>query len=369
VPRILIVEDEPDIALGLKVDLTHEGYDVEVVRDGEAALERAARGSLDLILLDLMLPRKDGFTVCRELRRWDTQTPIVLLTARAHELEKAKGLELGADDYVTKPFSPIELRARIKSILRHRKAWLGDSERLDRELRTAASVQQRLLPQARPPISSLDYVGYCQPALLVGGDYYDFLDLSDDRLGLVVADVSGKGASAALVMASLHGCLRAHANGDGRRLDRVITAANALLHQATDAGRYATLFYGIYAGATRELLYVNAGHPAALVVRGRAVQELESDCPPLGMFEQIEPVVRRVELSAGDRLLIFSDGLSEAAAGDGTDFGTTRAARVLADGNLASANAIRDALLAALGDHIAGGRAADDVTLITGVVG
>lgn len=116
--RILIVEDEPDIALGLQQDLVLEGYEVDVVGDGESALERVATGSFDLILLDVLLPGKDGFAVCRELRRSGTRTPIILLTAKSHEAEKVLGLELGADDYVTKPFSPVELRARIKAALR-----------------------------------------------------------------------------------------------------------------------------------------------------------------------------------------------------------------------------------------------------------
>jgi two-component system alkaline phosphatase synthesis response regulator PhoP len=116
--RILIVEDEPDIALGLQQDLLLEGYEVEVVGDGEQAIERAGHGAVDLILLDLMLPQKDGFAVCRELRRAGRRMPIIVLTARAHEAEKVLGFELGADDYVTKPFSPMELRARIKAALR-----------------------------------------------------------------------------------------------------------------------------------------------------------------------------------------------------------------------------------------------------------
>lgn len=116
--RILVVEDEPDIALGLQQDLVLEGYEVEVVGDGESALECTDNRSYDLILLDVMLPGKDGFSVCRELRRSGTQTPIILLTAKSHEAEKVLGLELGADDYVTKPFSPMELRARIKAALR-----------------------------------------------------------------------------------------------------------------------------------------------------------------------------------------------------------------------------------------------------------
>jgi DNA-binding response OmpR family regulator len=116
--RILVVEDEQGIALGLRNDLTLEGYAVEVAGDGETALERGRAGGFDLILLDVMLPRKDGFAVCRELRRAGVKTPVILLTARTQEAEKVLGLELGADDYVTKPFSPLELCARIKAVLR-----------------------------------------------------------------------------------------------------------------------------------------------------------------------------------------------------------------------------------------------------------
>src|SRR6185503_7512318 len=116
--RILIVEDEPDIALALEDDLRTEGYDVEVAADGDTASRRAREDTWDLLLLDVMLPRKDGFEVCRDLRRTGVLTPIIFLTARAQEAEKVLGLEMGGDDYVTKPFSPRELRALIKTVLR-----------------------------------------------------------------------------------------------------------------------------------------------------------------------------------------------------------------------------------------------------------
>ena len=127
--RILVVEDEPDIALGLQDDLTRQGYAVETVADGDAAIRRASGEKWDLILLDVMLPKADGFEVCRELRRLRVKTPIILLTAKAHEAEKVLGLELGADDYVTKPFSPRELRARIKARLRRTDEELVGVER------------------------------------------------------------------------------------------------------------------------------------------------------------------------------------------------------------------------------------------------
>jgi DNA-binding response OmpR family regulator len=124
--RILVVEDEPGIAFGLESDLKLEGYEVELVENGAVAAQRAREGTFDLILLDVMLPGKDGFEVCRELRRAGVRTPIILLTALTHEAEKVMGLEVGADDYVTKPFSHRELRARIKAVLRRAAGELPD---------------------------------------------------------------------------------------------------------------------------------------------------------------------------------------------------------------------------------------------------
>jgi DNA-binding response OmpR family regulator len=133
--RILIVEDEPSIALALDDDLRREGYETEVAADGDTAAQKARSQEWDLILLDVMLPKKDGFEVCRELRHAGIRTPILLLTARTHEAEKVLGLELGADDYVTKPYSARELRARVKALLRRSAAQTAEVYRFgDAEL-------------------------------------------------------------------------------------------------------------------------------------------------------------------------------------------------------------------------------------------
>jgi two-component system alkaline phosphatase synthesis response regulator PhoP len=116
--RILLVEDESSIAAGISDDLQFEGYAVDVVTDGAAASTRGREGQYDLILLDVMLPQKDGFTVCRELRSAGIRTPVIMLTARGQEADKVLGLELGADDYITKPFSRRELQSRVKAALR-----------------------------------------------------------------------------------------------------------------------------------------------------------------------------------------------------------------------------------------------------------
>ncbi len=124
--QLLVIEDEPGIAFSLEIDLETEGYEVEVVADGAEAVPRALSQAFDLILLDVMLPNKDGCEICRELRHRGLKTPIILLTAKTHEAEKVLGLDVGADDYMTKPFSPRELRARIRAMLR--RAVVGGSE-------------------------------------------------------------------------------------------------------------------------------------------------------------------------------------------------------------------------------------------------
>lgn len=117
-PKILVVEDEPDMLRGLKDNFEFEHYEVDVARDGETALKKISGSSYDLVVLDIMLPKLSGLDVCKRVREQGVKTPIIMLTARGEEIDKVLGLEMGADDYVTKPFGVRELLARVKAILR-----------------------------------------------------------------------------------------------------------------------------------------------------------------------------------------------------------------------------------------------------------
>jgi len=123
--KILIIEDEESILMALTDDLGLEGYEIKTATDGLKGLEIAKEKAHDLIILDIMLPKMDGFELCRQLRQAGVRTPILMLTAKSQEIDKVLGLELGADDYVTKPFSPRELLARVKAILRRVKDTQG----------------------------------------------------------------------------------------------------------------------------------------------------------------------------------------------------------------------------------------------------
>ena len=127
-PKILIVEDEPNMRMGLKDNLEFEGYEVDFAEDGEEGLKKILENNFDLILLDVMLPKMSGFDVCKKVRQQNVSTPIILLTAKGEEVDKIIGLEIGADDYVTKPFSLRELIARIKAVLRRTENTVAQSD-------------------------------------------------------------------------------------------------------------------------------------------------------------------------------------------------------------------------------------------------
>ena len=302
--RILIVEDDPAILCGLRGNLEFESHEVLTAADGEAGYRAVCEHAPELVILDLMLPKLSGYDFCRRVRGEGFHAPILMLSARSQEGDRVLGLDLGANDYVSKPFSLRELLARVRALLRHEREHRLEEAQLGGELEMAAKVQQSLFPRVLPEVPGLDYVGVCRPALRVSGDYYDFLALSGGKLALLLADVSGKGMSAALVGASLHAVVRANAAAAGERCGKPLAKASRLLFETTTADRYATVFYGVYDAATRTLTYANAGHYPPLLVRE---VRLGSLTPPAGMLPTLPACQERVQLFSEDWLLIFSE--------------------------------------------------------------
>jgi sigma-B regulation protein RsbU (phosphoserine phosphatase) len=366
--RILIVEDDPAILCGLKHNLEFESHQVLTAADGEAGYRSVHEHSPDLVILDLMLPKLSGHDLCRRVRGEGFHAPILMLSSRSQEADRVLGLDLGANDYVSKPFSLRELLARVRALLRHEREHRMDEAYVGSELEMAAKVQQALFPRVLPEVPGLDYAGICRPARGVSGDYYDFIALGEGRLGLLLADVSGKGMSAALLGASLHAAVRANAAGAGDRCGEVLAKANALLFETTTAERYATVFYGVYDPAARILTYANAGHCPPMLVRDGTCIRLDSITPPAGMMPVLPALQEKVELASGDWLLIFSDGIPEATSESGEDFGDDGLLDAL--GRMGSGTAARmcEGIVKEVRNHIREQRQADDVTLIAAKV-
>lgn len=468
---ILIIEDDPTLLRGLKDNFESRGYRVRTAADGEAGLDAALANPPDLILLDIMLPRLNGYEICRAIRERQLDMPIIMLTAKGQEEDIILGLNLGADDYVTKPFRIRELLARVKAFLRRRQVKelevlrFGDCEldlashqlfrrgtevpltskefrmlehfvrrrgraltrdeimnavwghsvivtsrSVDRcvttlrakiepdshhptfiqtirdigyrfevpeaaegadpmtEMETARDVQRRLLPQREPPLKTLDYAGCCIPARAVGGDYYDYLELDSGRVGLLLADISGKGVSAALLMANLQACVRSQTAAAGDDLPRLLASVNGMLCQSFDPQRFATLFIGMYDDKKRRLVYANCGHvPPLLVRRDGRVERLDATALILGAFAAWECTTQDVGVAPGDTLVVYSDGITEATNASGEPFGEQRLLAAAAAKLGAPASQLVEAILRRVRDF-ANGLQQDDMTLLVASV-
>jgi sigma-B regulation protein RsbU (phosphoserine phosphatase) len=362
--RILIVEDDPAILVGLKDNLEFESHQVLTAADGEAGYRSVHEHSPDLVILDLMLPKLSGYDLCQRVRGEGFNAPILMLSARSQEGDRVLGLDLGANDYVSKPFSLSELLARVRALLRHEREHHRNEDQLACELEMAARVQRELFPKVLPQLPGIDYAGICRPARGVSGDYYDFLVLADGRLGLLLADVSGKGMSAALLGASLHAAVRAHVPSAQERCGEVVAKANGLLYETTTADRYATMFYGVYDATTRILTYANAGHYPPLLVRGGACIRLTALTPPMGLLPVLPALESSVELAAGDWLLIFSDGIPEAENEHGEEFGDEGWLVGLDGPGGETALEVCEGTVERVCHHIRGRHQQDDITLI-----
>jgi len=362
--KVLVVEDEPEIAFGLEAALRFEGYEVEVVDNGTIAVRRGTENGFDIILLDVMLPGQSGFEVCRELRRSGVETPIIFLTARAIETDRVTGLELGANDYVTKPFSTRELVARMRGLLRVVDRGREDRRFFEHEIEAAFRVQQRLLPRHSPTVPGLDVAGICRPARGVSGDYFDFIELPAGRLGLVVADVCGKGMPAALLAASAHAAVRAYAPSAGRNSGEVLASVNQLLYETTSEERFVTMAYAVYDPADRTLTWANAGHCPPFVVSSSSSSRLDSLTPPVAILPAIPVAQGVMTLGPGDRLVVVSDGLSEAAAPSGEEFGDARLLQLVQADARGRAITLCEGILESIQTFTHGHAQSDDQTIV-----
>ncbi len=193
------------------------------------------------------------------------------------------------------------------------------------ELEIAKHVQARLFPQTLPPLATLEYSGVCIQARQVGGDYYDFLDLGQNRLAFVIADISGKGIAAALLMASLQANLRSLCAIAKQQPDHLLCSVNQLFCENTTDGAFATLFFAEYDDSSRLLRYANCGHLPALLLRNDgSVTHLDATATVLGIFKKWECELGECQIAPGDFLALYTDGITESFNHDGEEFGEPR---------------------------------------------
>jgi phosphoserine phosphatase RsbU/P len=245
---------------------------------------------------------------------------------------------------------------------------VAQRERLNRELEIARDVQQRLFPQNLPIVKGLDFAGYCRPALGVGGDYYDFIRLHNECLGIAVGDVSGKGIAAALMMASLQASLRGQTIKPCATLAEMIGHINRLVFEASASNHYATFFYAQYEPMTRLLRYCNAGHNPPLLYRSSngcdSFYRLDEGGTVIGLFPEVPFEEATVQVEQGDILIGYTDGISEAMNAQEEEFGEERFFEVIRRCDSRSAADMITCILKHVDTFTAGAPQHDDMTLI-----
>jgi serine phosphatase RsbU (regulator of sigma subunit)/biotin operon repressor len=263
------------------------------------------------------------------------RTPDGFRTYRVSRIEEARILDEPAERPAnfdlatcwkssTEPFQD-EVNQAVKAYRRAIAAKLESERRVAQELEIAKEVQARLFPQALPPLRTLDYAGMCLQARHVGGDYYDFLDLGRERLGLVIGDISGKGIAAALLMANLQANLRSQCAIALEQPQQLLRSVNQRFYENTTDSAYATLFFSEYDDQAQRLRYANCGHLSALLLRSDgSVERLHSTCTVVGLFEEWDCSITETRLFFGDTLLLHTDGITESFNDAEEEFGEQR---------------------------------------------
>jgi sigma-B regulation protein RsbU (phosphoserine phosphatase) len=325
-PSTILVVDDSAVNLQVLVrTLNGTGHRVLAARDGRSALAIAQRAHPDLMLLDVMMPDMDGFEVCRAIKA-DPATEdigVIFLSALGEVSDKVSGLSLGAVDYVTKPILAAEVLALFATHLtcRYLEMELRRSrDSLNRELAGAARMQRLLLPPALPAHAAVRFAAHYQTSRHAGGDYYDVLPIDGDRFGVMVADVSGHGAPAAILMAMFRAVLHSYP-GTADDPPAVLAHLDRHFDYLRDSGMFATAIYAVIDASRRTVRCSCAGHPLPLLVRDGAVTELRiAAVPPLLLFALGDVPCTEQALLAGDRLVLYTDGVTEREAPNGAMF-------------------------------------------------
>ena len=326
---ILIVDDTP-LNIGVISGALKDSYKTKVATNGEKALALAsAEEKPDLILLDIMMPGMDGYEVCSRLKAdpATSEIPVIFLTGQTSAEDETRGFEVGAVDYVHKPFSPAVVKARVRShiLLREARGQLASQLlALNTELEMARQIQLSILPHSIPKLAGLDIAAQYLPMTSVAGDFYDFIQIDDKHIGILIADVSGHGLPSALIASMLQVALTGQAS-HASEPDKVLLGLNrAFCGKFTR--NFVTAAYVYIDLENNFMRYAGAGHPPMFQWRnstGKATQVLENGLV-LGIIEEASYEALEFLLEPGDRYVLCTDGILEAANSAQEQFGEGR---------------------------------------------
>ena len=367
--RILIVDDTR-ANVDILVAALRDDYKLSVALSGESALQSIERSRPDLVLLDILMPGIDGFEVCRRLRAAPAtrELPIMFLSSLEEAKDKAKGFELGGNDYVTKPFELLEVQARVRSLLKAKAYSDAVKEKMASELRIAREIQLGILPAglaATVAGTGFEIATLLEPAREIGGDLYEVVRTDDGRLVVVIGDVSGKGIPAALFMAVTVTLVRTMAQRY-RAPDEIVFQVSEALARQNPQDMFVTLFCAVFVPGQERVECASAGHPSLALARPGAPPSLPvAPTAPVAGFERGTTVGRRsIDVRPGDRVVLYTDGVTEAMDEGDRLFGDERMLAELARQPGASAAETVAGLAEAVRAFVGKREASDDLAIV-----
>ena len=371
--RLLLLVDDDAENIQVVHSILKDQYKIRVATNGPKALELAKVEPLpDLILLDVMMPQMDGYEVCSHLKadRRTGDIPIMFLTGKTEVSDETRGFEVGAVDYIHKPFSPPIVTARVRTHLMLRDAHETIARQLlaiNSELDMARQIQRSILPQQTPNIPGLEIEARYLPMSSVAGDFYDFLLIDEQHVGVLIADVSGHGLPSALIASMLQTALAAqapHASDPTKILSNLKRALCGKFQSHYVTAAY--LFLDMQKGTVN---YGGAAHPPLLLwkAKSRSVEEIVENGLMLGPFPQSTYSSTTFAIEERDRIVLLTDGIIEAKNSSGKEFGEERLRNIVESSHSLRAHEFADAVLSGLSewsDNAIGPNQSDDITLL-----
>ena len=374
--KILVVDDEVDLEplmlQRMRRKIRSGTYTFVFAHNGVEALEKLHEDrEIDMVLSDINMPIMDGLTLLEQIPKVDPNIRAVIVSAYGDMENIRTAMNRGAFDFVTKPLDFGDLQVTIDRTLKHMAEWreaLQSRDKLvalENELNVASNIQQSILPTHFPQGFDYQVFGSMEPARSVGGDFYDVYRLENDKVGLVIADVSDKGVPASLFMMSTRTLLKGASIG---RIQpgAVLREVNNLLNEDNDASMFVTVLYGVYDPETGQFTYASGGHNAPLVVHTDGTSELLplTDGVALGLLPDLEYLEKTVTLAPGDTVVLYTDGVTEAMDSEDNEFGNERLLEIFSESPPEGCKDANKAVFKAVSDFAGDTPQSDDITCL-----
>jgi phosphoserine phosphatase RsbU/P len=367
--RVLLVDDAK-ANLDILVEGLKNDHKLSLALNGEMALQSAVRTPPDLVLLDIVMPGIDGYEVCRRLRQMPetAEVPIMFLSSLEEVQNKTRGFEAGANDYLTKPFEMLEVKARVRSLLKAKAYSDAVKEQIAGELRVAREIQMGMLPHDFRSVEQRYRVSFgavLEPAREVGGDLYGVCDAAPERLVVFIGDVSGKGLAASMFMVRAISLARLLSR-EIAEPERILARLNDELAIDNPSGMFVTFLCGVYDPGAGRFALANAGHcrPVLLPAQGSPYWAVKNLGTALGFEPGLTFERTDLNIAKGDVLLFYTDGVTEAFNDREECYGADRLLADLAAFSGQSAPAMTASLLTRVRAFTGKAPQSDDIAIL-----